>query len=64
MLLNLEYIMKQNSEIEHLLGLEGIEELNQSELTRVKGGWVIFLAAFALGWQIAHHKAVNEGRCR
>ena len=56
--------MKQNSEIEHLLGLEGIEELNQSELTRVKGGWVIFLAAFALGWQIAHHKAVNEGRSR
>lgn len=56
--------MEQNNEIEHLLGLEGIEELDEKELVNIKGGWVIFLAAFAIGWQIAHHQAVNEGRCR
>jgi hypothetical protein len=64
MAINLELIMEQNNEIEHLLGLEGIEELDEKELVNIKGGWVIFLAAFAIGWQIAHHQAVNEGRCR
>jgi hypothetical protein len=56
--------MKKNKQMNDHFEMEGLEEVSPAELSRTKGGVAVFLAAFMIGWMIAHHKAVNEGRCR